>query len=389
MRIGMVAGEASGDLLGAGLMVALRAIVPEVQFEGVAGPAMRAAGCDVIENSDVLSVMGLIEPIREIPRLLRLRRQLVSRWRQNPPDVVVGIDSPDFNLGLERKLRQSGIRTVHYVSPSVWAWRQGRIRNIRKAVDRVLCLLPFEKQFYDDHDVPADFVGHPMAERITEHPDVQAARRSLELHGEPVVAVLPGSRRAEVVRLGGVFAEACALLAADPATSNVTFVASLTTQDLKTIFVQQLSAAGILDRFSLLEGDAELAITAADIALLTSGTVALEAALLKTPVVAAYKVSALTYAIARSFRLIKTPFITLPNLLTDQPLIPELIQYKATPLALKAAVSELLLDAGRRESIVQAFSGLRGQLARGADQRAAQAILSVASQRQAGKPCKQ
>lgn len=378
MRVGMVAGEASGDLLGAGLIAALRENVSEIQFEGVAGPAMRAAGCEVIENSDVLSVMGLIEPIREIPRLLRLRRQLVSRWRQTPPDVVVGIDSPDFNLGLERKLRLSGIRTVHYVSPSVWAWRQGRIRNIRKAVDRVLCLLPFEKQFYDEHNVAADFVGHPMAERIAEHPDVQAARCSLALSAEHVVAVLPGSRKGEVMRLGAVFAEACALLAADPATSDVTFVAPMTTPALKTLFRQQLSAAGILERFSLLDGNAEMAITAADIALLTSGTVALEAALLKTPVVAAYKVSALTYAIARGFRLIKTPYITLPNLLTDKPLIPELMQYKATPIALKAAVSELLLNAGRREAVVQAFSGLRGQLARGADQRAAAAVLSVA-----------
>lgn len=379
LRIGMVAGEASGDLLGAGLIRALRASVAGIQFEGVAGPAMQAAGCDVLEHADVLSVMGLIEPIREIPRLLRLRRKLVSRWRCNPPDVVVGIDSPDFNLGLELKLRASGIRTVHYVSPSVWAWRQGRIRKIRKAVDRMLCLLPFEKQFYDDHNVAADFVGHPMAERIAKHPDVQVARRSLALHGEPVVAVLPGSRKGEVERMGCVFAETCALLAADPATPDVTFVAALTTPALKTIFRQQLSAAGILDRFLLLDGDSETAITAADIALLTSGTVALEAALLKTPVVAAYKVSVLTYAIARSFRLIKTPFITLPNLLTDKPLIPELVQYQATPEALKAAVSELLLDSVRRESVVQAFSSLRGLLARGADQRAAQSILSVVS----------
>ena len=163
MRIGIVAGEASGDLLGAGLINAVRKRNPAVEFEGVAGPMMQAAGCKVIENADALAVMGLIEPIREVPRLLRLRRMLVSRWQADPPDVVIGIDAPDFNLGLELKLRRSGIRTVQYVSPTVWAWRQGRIKKIRKAVDLVLCLLPFEKQFYDEHDVAAVFVGHPVA----------------------------------------------------------------------------------------------------------------------------------------------------------------------------------------------------------------------------------
>ena len=380
MRIGIVAGETSGDLLGAGLIKALRARVPDIQFEGVAGPNMQAAGCEVLENSEALAVMGLIEPIREIPRLLRLRRMLLARWTSKPPDAVIGIDSPDFNLGLELKLRRNGIRTAHYVSPSVWAWRQGRIRKIRKAVDLVLCLLPFEKQFYDDQNIAAVFVGHPMAERIAKNPDSRAARRALELPDGPLLAVLPGSRNSEVRYIGPAFAGACALLAGDPATANLTFVAPMATPALKTLFAEQLAAAGIdcnRKQFRLVDGNSETALAAADVALLASGTVSLEAALLQTPMVAAYKVSPLTYAIAKTFRLIKTPYITLPNLLTDKPLVPELTQYNASPEALKVAVSELLLDTDLRDSIVSEFSELRSLLARGADERAADAILNL------------
>jgi lipid-A-disaccharide synthase len=378
MRIGIVAGETSGDLLGAGLIKALRTRIPELEFEGVAGPHMAAAGCNVIEKSEALAVMGLIEPIREIPRLLRLRRTLLSRWTRNPPDLVIGIDSPDFNLGLELKLRRKHIRTVHYVSPSVWAWRQGRIKKIRKAVDLVLCLLPFEKKYYDEHDVAAVFVGHPMAERMAEKPNLQAARRALDLPDGPVVAVLPGSRKGEVARIGPAFASACALLVADPKSANVTFVAPMANSALKSAFAEQLADAGLAsDRFKLIDGDSETAITAADVVLLASGTAALEAALLQTPIVAVYKVAPLTAAIAKTFRLLKTPFITLPNLLTESPMVPELTQNDATPEALKSAVSDLLFNSALRASIIDEFSGLRGLLARGADERAADAVLAL------------
>ena len=383
MRIGIVAGETSGDLLGAGLIKALRARVPDIAFEGVAGPNMQAAGCEVIEDSEALAVMGLIEPIKEIPRLLRLRRTLLSRWTDNPPDAVIGIDSPDFNLGLELKLRRKGIRTAHYVSPSVWAWRQGRIRKIRKAVDLVLCLLPFEKKFYDDHSVAAVFVGHPMAERMAQDPDSQAARRALELPDGPIVAVLPGSRKGEVKYIGPAFAGAIKLMTADPATANASFVAPMATPALKVLFAEQLAAAGVDlagDRVKLIDGDSETAITAADVALLASGTVALEAALLQTPMVAAYKVAPLTAAIAKTFRLLKTPYITLPNLLTEKPRVPELTQNNATPEALKSEVSRMLCDSALRESIVHEFSELRGLLARGADERAADAVLALIEQ---------
>ena len=205
MRIGIVAGEASGDLLGAGLIRELKKRVPDLKCEGVAGPEMQAQGCTVLESSEALAVVGLVEPIRHIPRLLRLRKVLFKRWSEAPPDVVIGIDSPDFNLGLEERLRKSGVKTIHYVSPSVWAWRQGRIRKIRRAVDKVLCLLPFEKKFYDDNDVDAHFVGHPMAERFAATPDPVAARNKLGLRSRFVLAVLPGSRRSEVAFEPGLY----------------------------------------------------------------------------------------------------------------------------------------------------------------------------------------
>lgn len=381
MRIGIVAGETSGDLLGAGLIAALRRRVPDLHVEGVAGPAMQAAGCEVLEKSEALAIMGLIEPLRELPRLLRLRNFLVSRWSENPPDVVIGIDSPDFNLGLELKLRRRGVKTAHYVSPSVWAWRQGRIRKIKRAVDLVLCLLPFEKKFYDEHNVAAVFVGHPMAERISRDPDPAAARRELGLAEGPLVAVLPGSRNSEIKYIGPAFAGAVKRLIDDPATPELAFVAPMATPALKTLFAGQLAAVGLDphgERVRLLDGDSELAIIAADVVLLASGTAALEAALLQTPMVAAYKVAQLTATIASVFRLLKTPYITLPNLLTEKPLVPEFKQNDATPEALQAAVATLLQDVERREYIVREFTVLRGLLARGADERAADAILELA-----------
>ena len=207
MRIGLVAGETSGDLLGAGLIQELRELSPNIQFEGVAGPAMQTAGCVAWESSEALAVMGIIEPLREIPRLLRLRRVLIDRWTKTPPDVFVGIDAPDFNLGLETRLRKQGICTAHYGSPSLWAWRQGRVRKISKAVDMVLCLLPFEKAFYERHQVTAEFIGHPMADAIPDDLDAERFRSALGIEADRVVAVLPGSRMSEVTRLGPIFAD--------------------------------------------------------------------------------------------------------------------------------------------------------------------------------------
>ncbi len=379
MRIGLVAGEASGDALGAGLIREIAAVEPAARFEGVAGPAMQAAGCEALESSEVLAVMGLIEPLREIPRLLKLRRMLVERWLEDPPDVFVGIDAPDFNLGLEARLRQSGVRTAHYVSPSVWAWRQGRIKKIAKAADLVLCLLPFEKAFYDEHGVAATFVGHPMADRIQANPGIAEARSLLGIDAQRVVAVLPGSRVTEVSQLGPAFAGACARLAAtDP---GLRFVAPMVTGGIRRLFASQLKAANIEARFTLTDGKAESVMAAADVVLLASGTATLQAALLGRPMVAAYRIGAITYAIMKSLDLLKVPYITIPNLLTGEPLVPEFIQHAASPEALADAISGLLGDAGRRAAITGEFAKLRTALALGADSRAAEAVLALVEAR--------
>lgn len=377
MRFGLVAGETSGDLLGAGLIKALRERCPDATFEGVAGPLMQAAGCEVWEEAETLAVFGLIEPLKVIPKLLRLRRSLVRRWSEKPPDVFIGIDAPDFNLGLEIKLRERGIKTVQYVSPSVWAWRQGRVRKVARAVDKVLCLLPFEKTFYDEHHVAAVFVGHPMADNMPVDLDTDTIRAKLGIDGANVVAVLPGSRKSEVSRLGPIFANTCVQLVKKH--PELRFVAPMVTDRLKQSFSKHLDAAGVSDYFLITDGDAQSAIAASDVVLLASGTASLQTAMLCKPMVGAYRFSALTYAIAKTFKLINVPFFTLPNLLTAQPLVPEFLQAEATPMALATAVTELLDSPQRRAMISGKFADLRGELALDADNQAAAAVLELAT----------
>ena len=375
MKIGLVAGESSGDLLGAGLVRELRHRYPDAQFEGVAGPAMLAAGCTQWEPAESLAVMGLIEPLAHLPRLLRLRRELVRRWTESPPDVFVGIDAPDFNLGLEKRLRAAGIRTVHYVSPSVWAWRAGRIKTIRAAADKVLCLLPFEKTLYDDAGIAAEFVGHPRADSTPADTDVLATRSLLGLGPGPVIAVLPGSRVSEVSMLGGILVEAAAGIARTK--PDVQFVTPIATPKLRPIFEAQLEAAGLRERFVLLDGDSERAMVAADVVLLASGTAALESALLAKPTVAAYRLGRLSYAIIKALRLVRLSHFTLPNLLTESPLIPEFIQDDAEPGRIAAAVIALLDDPAQRQMIADRFAKLRGELALSTNQRAADAVIEL------------
>jgi len=376
MRIGLVAGEASGDQLGAGLIRALKAKNPALQFEGVAGRAMQQAGCVAWEDAEALAVMGLIEPLREIPRLLKLRRMLIERWARDPPAAFVGIDAPDFNLGLEIALKKIGIPTVQYVSPSVWAWRQGRVRKIGRAVDRVLCLLPFEQAFYDRHGIAADFVGHPLADSVPAGLSREPVRRELGIRSARVVAVLPGSRRSEVTRLGPVFAAASGLLLGK--LPDLSFVAPMASEAIGSIFRSQLEEAGVAGHYLLLDRNAQAAMASSDVVLLASGTAALEAALLARPIVAAYRLAPLTYALARSFRLVKVRHFTLPNLLTRDPLVPEFLQGAATAQALSDSVSGLLESPQRRADIEREFAKLRDLLARGADERAARAVLEVA-----------
>lgn len=376
MKIGVVAGEASGDLLGAGLIRALRERDPKATFEGVAGPAMLAAGCEQWESSESLAVMGLVEPLAHIPRLLRLRRELYRRWRDSPPDVFVGIDAPDFNLSLEKKLRKCGIRTAHYVSPSIWAWRAGRIKTIKAAADKVLCILPFEKTLYDAHGVDAVFVGHPKADSAPAFVDSAQARQSLGIGAGEVVAVLPGSRSGEVARLGAILAKASRLIA--DARPGVRFVTPVATPSLRVTFERQLEGAGISDQFMLLDGNSEAAMMAADVVLLASGTAALESALLGKPTIATYRLAPLSHAIVMGLRLVKLKHFTLPNLMTRNPLVPEFMQRNAEPAAIADAVGAMLSDPDRRRMIGDEFAKLRDELALDADQRAADAVFELA-----------
>jgi len=376
MRIGLVAGEASGDVLGAGLIRAIRARFPDAVIEGVAGPQMIAAGCECWEPAESLAVMGLVEPLRHIPRLLRLRRELARRWIAAPPDVFVGIDAPDFNLGLEKKLRKAGIRTAHYVSPSIWAWRPGRVKKIKRAADTVLCILPFEPGLYEEHGVNAVFVGHPSATAAPDVVDMQKARSVLQLDAPQIVAVLPGSRSAEIGRIGGIVADAARLI--HDARPDVRFVTPIAAPGLRPAIEQQLEAAGVAEYFTLLDGNAQAAMSAADVVLLASGTAVLEAAMLRKPAVAAYRVNSLSWRIGMALRLVKVAYFTLPNLLTEDPLVPEFIQDDAQPGSIAPAVIAMLDDPERRQFISERFGRLRAELALDADQRAADAVLELA-----------
>ncbi len=376
LRVAIVVGEVSGDQLGAGLMQALKAQNAGVQIEGVAGPAMCAAGCDVWEDASTLAVMGLVEPIKILPRLLRLRRSLIKRWAEDPPDIFVGIDAPDFNLGLAKALRKRGITTVQYVSPTVWAWRPGRIRKIAKSVDKVFCIFPFEEDLYQAHDVAAEFIGHPLADIISTNIDSTAIRNDFGLTANKVVVVMPGSRSNEIARLGPVFAETCGRLIKQY--PDLQFVAPMVSPELREVFKTHIKEVGIEDHIKLIDGSAEAAIAAADVALLASGTASLQTALYGKPMVAAYKLSPLTYFLQRWFKLIRVKYFAMPNLLTEEPMVPEFLQDAATPEALSAAVSDLLDDEQRRAVIESKFIALRTVLRRGAQQQAAKVILELA-----------
>lgn len=378
MRVGIVAGEASGDNLGAGLIHALGNAVPGLEVFGVAGPAMRSAGCDLWADKDELALMGITEVVRHLPRLLRLRKRLVHRFLEAQPDVFVGVDAPDFNLGLATRLRRHGIRTVQYVSPSVWAWRRGRMQTIRAATDCVLCLLPFEKAFYDAESHPAEFVGHPLADQVPLENPKGPARNALNLpHSAPVLAVLPGSRRGELARIGPVFAAAMARLAKDhPRLEFVVPCASTVTRDM---FAAQLSelAPGVL--VHLQEGDAQLAMAAADSVLLASGTAVLEALLIGRPHVVAYRIAPATATLVRTLGLMHTEFYALTNLLAGRLLVPEFLQEQAEPEALAAAVDAQLYDKAHAAELDATFRQLHKALRRDASARAARAVIKVAT----------
>lgn len=371
LRIALVAGEASGDILGAGLMQAVRARHPDVEFIGVGGPRMEAEGLRSSFPMERLAVMGLVEVLGRLFELLGRRRQLARELIAAQPDVFIGIDAPDFNLGLELKLRRAGIKTVHYVSPSVWAWRQKRVLKIREACDLMLTLFPFEAQFYDEHKVPVRFVGHPLADAIPLQADRLAARTALDIApDEPVVALMPGSRGGEVARLGELFLDAAIRLRAlRPGTR---FLLPCASAERRAQLEQMLASRDV--PLTLLDGRSHEALAACDAVLIASGTATLEALLYKRPMVVAYRVAPLTYRILK--RLVKSPYISLPNLLAQRLLVPELIQDAATPEALAYSLAPLI-EGGEVQT--EGFDVIHRALRRDASQQAADAVLQLAA----------
>ena len=382
LTIGLVAGESSGDNLGAALIRAIRERAPGTRFAGVAGPAMTAAGCEAWASADELAVMGLFEVVRHLPRLLRLRRVLRARFLAERPDVFVGIDAPEFNLNMAPVLHAAGIRTVQYVSPQVWAWRQGRARRMADFLDLVLCLLPFEPQVYDRQGLRAIFVGHPLADELPLTPDRAAARASLRLPPEgQVVAVLPGSRVGEVARLADDFAGAVGWLAGRR--PGLRFVAPMANARTRELFEQALTRRAPGVAMQIIEGRSRTALTAADVVLVASGTATLETLLCKRPMVVAYRLGWMTALALRSLRLLKAAYFAQPNLLAGRQVVPELAQGEVRPERLGREIERWLDHPVEVAALQELFTGIHRELRAGASERAAEAILTLAAGRRA------
>lgn len=374
LTIALVAGETSGDILGAGLIGALKEKHPDARFVGVAGPLMQAEGCEAWYEMEELAVMGIVEVLGRLRRLLHIRRDLTRRFTALKPDVFVGIDAPDFNITLEGKLKQQGIRTIHYVSPSVWAWRQKRVFKIGRSTDLVLAFLPFEKAFYDRFNVPCRFIGHTMADAMPIEPDKQAARRELGIASDAVcLALLPGSRGAEVEMLSADFLRTAMLLRTKY--PQLEIVVPLVNPRRREQF-EAIKAEVAPDLpMHLLDGKGRAAMVASDAALLASGTAALECMLAKCPMVVGYRMKPFTFWLAK--RLVKTDYVSLPNLLAGRELVKELLQDECQPEQLAAALEPLLAAGETRDRLLATFAELHHQIRWNADEQAAAAVLEL------------
>ncbi|ALM91540.1 MULTISPECIES: lipid-A-disaccharide synthase [Alteromonas] len=373
LRIAMVAGEPSGDVLAAGMVGELKRLYPDAIIEGIGGPNMQAQGFHSLFDMETLSVMGLVEVLSHLPAILKVKKALLAHFSNNPPDIFVGIDAPDFNLRVEKELKAKGIKTIHYVSPTIWAWREKRVHKIAKAAGRVLGLFPFEQQVYDKYDVPYTFVGHTMADSIALTPDQQASRKTLNLPiDKPVLAVLPGSRRGEVDTLLPIFIKTMEKIAAQR--PDVEFVIpAANTHRLEQINSMLKEANNVTERLPIhvTEGTSRDAMIASDVILLASGTATLEAMLCKRPMVVAYKLSPITYKIMQ--RLYKAPFFALPNLLANEALVPELLQDDVNPDTLSQQA--LTYFDSDNTDLISRFTDLHHTLKCNADKTAAQAVV--------------
>lgn len=376
LRIGIVVGETSGDLLAADLLKQLKTKGIPFVAEGIAGPEMQKQGCYSLFPMETLSVMGLGEILKQLPQLLGLRRQLIQYFINNPPDVFIGVDAPEFNLGVEKKLKQHGIKTVHYVSPSVWAWRRWRLKKIAKAVDLMLTLFPFEKRFYQENNIPVEYVGHPFADTIPLATDSLQARKNLALpEYAPIIALLPGSRFNEINHLGRVFLETAQRCYAK--NTALVFVAAMVNQERAAQFMALKLLIAPKLPIILIQGQSRLVMAAANVILLASGTATLEAMLLKKPMVVAYRMSTLSYWMAQC--LIKVDHIALPNLLANKTLVPEFIQKNATPKNLSDALFYYLNNFTVLSTLQKEFLILHHQLCCHASEKAADALLKLLS----------
>ncbi|MBZ6392588.1 MAG: lipid-A-disaccharide synthase [Pantoea dispersa] len=376
LTIALVAGETSGDILGAGLIRALKARHPDARFVGVAGPLMQAEGCEAWYEMEELAVMGIVEVLGRLRRLLHIRKDLTQRFTELRPDVFVGIDAPDFNITLEGNLKRAGIRTIHYVSPSVWAWRQKRVFKIGRNTDLVLAFLPFEKAFYDRYNVPCRFIGHTMADAMPLQPDKLAARRELGIADDALcLGLLPGSRGAEVEMLSADFLRAAQLLRQRYPALEI--VVPLVNAKRRAQFEQIKASVAPELPMHLLDGKGRQAMIASDAAILASGTAALECMLAKCPMVVGYRMKPFTFWLAK--RLVKTPYVSLPNLLAGRELVQELLQEECQPAALAAALEPLLHAAPERDALLATFTQLHQQIRWNADEQAADAVLEIAN----------
>ena len=376
LRIAVVAGEASGDVLAAGLIKALKTRYPDAIFEGIAGPHMQAAGCTSLFDIEILSVMGLVEVLSSIRPILKVKNELIAHFIKHPPDVYIGVDAPDFNLRVETALKQHGIKTVHYVSPTVWAWREKRIFKIARATNRVLGIFPFEQDVYDKYQVPYSFVGHTMADIIPLHPDQAEARAALGLNNDSqCLALLPGSRGGEVAKLLPVFTATVEQLWQHKPDCQIVIPAA---NDRRLQQIEQYLQTNKPDwlkdsRVMVLAGQSREAMIASDVILLASGTATLEAMLCKRPMVSAYLLSWLTHKMM--MRLYKPAYFSLPNILANEALVPELLQEDVNPERL---CSELLnLFDADTTALTERFVELHQSLKQNADERAAEAVLEV------------
>jgi len=375
LRIGLIAGETSGDILGEGLIKALKETYPNAIFEGIAGPRMIAQGCIAHHPLEALSVMGFAEVLGKLRSILRIRKSIIQYFTDNPPDIFIGIDAPDFNLTVELKLKQQGIKTIHYVSPSVWAWKQWRIHKIAKATDLVLAFLPFEKAFYDKFNVPCQFIGHTLADQLPLKPNKVEVRKLLGLHAEDkILAILPGSRKAEVEMLGPIFLKAAQII--HEKYPDYKFIVPMVNDRRKAQFQAQISELTSSLPLTLFDGQSSNILQSADLVLLASGTAALEAMLAKAPMVVAYKVKAVTYMIAKALSNVK--FTSLPNLIADKEVVKELSQHDCSVENIVTELERLIERDG--EEMVETFTELHQLIRCDADRQAANAVITLLQQ---------